>query len=507
MQAVFHVAARGIPGFAARLVPLLLAGCATGTVEPPDAGWPDIRTDDAATEDAPSDTDAELGLDDGGESSSCTPGLAPCGGACVDLASDPANCGSCGHACPAGLHQVAGCEGGVCTTTCEAGWADLDGLPGCEYECPDTPESCNGIDDDCDGEVDEDFPCSVGETVTCTSSCGTAGSGTCTMACTLPAATDCTPPAETCNGRDDDCDGECDNGFACCASTTASCTDDGCSGTQSCSSDCVVGPCALGAAPGNDTCFGAYTTIAASGSWTFSTCGAAGDYTASCGSSAGSPDVVFQLSLSVRSNVTLEVTAATFDTVLHVHGGPSCLGVELACDDDGAGDARSRLSGTWDAGTYWVVVDGYSTPSKGTGTLQAAISAGTATQTVDFPTAADTRYTSAGTRFWNLGDYISGTRTTSLGTIWQAAMHLVVPAGENGLTCDNQDMRMLINGVEVGRFSIAPGAYTVDQTFGFSTLVGPSYTLRYETTRTVAGGCGSAGIGNTGGTVTLTGSP
>src|SRR5262249_26342220 len=42
-------------------------------------------------------------------SSGCVVGLKPCGGQCLDLSFDPANCGSCGHDCQGGT-----CAGGVC---------------------------------------------------------------------------------------------------------------------------------------------------------------------------------------------------------------------------------------------------------------------------------------------------------------------------------------------------------------------------------------------------------
>src|SRR5262245_20311838 len=65
------------------------------------------------------------------------------------------------------------------------------------------PESCNGADDDCDGTADEDFACVAGEATACTTSCGSAGTSTCTATCDVGA---CAPPAEECNGADDDCD-------------------------------------------------------------------------------------------------------------------------------------------------------------------------------------------------------------------------------------------------------------------------------------------------------------
>ena len=68
-------------------------------------------------------------------------------------------------------------------------------------------ERCNGVDDDCDGEVDEEL--GLGEP------CGECGVQVCDVAggiaCQAP------PPdqtAERCNGRDDDCDGDVDEDFA-----------------------------------------------------------------------------------------------------------------------------------------------------------------------------------------------------------------------------------------------------------------------------------------------------
>ncbi len=46
----------------------------------------------------------------------------------------------------------------------------------------------------------------------CTTACGTAGRGQCTIDCQAAAAHDCRPPAERCNLGDDDCDGLVDEG-------------------------------------------------------------------------------------------------------------------------------------------------------------------------------------------------------------------------------------------------------------------------------------------------------
>lgn len=67
-------------------------------------------------------------------------------------------------------------------------------------------------------------------------------------------------------------------------------------------------------------------------------------------------------------------------------------------------------------------------------------------------------------------------------------------AGDTALTCDNQDMELLINGVTVGPVIIAPSAAAVTPSFSFAAIAGPSYTFRLQTTRTVNSGCGSAGL-------------
>jgi hypothetical protein len=114
------------------------------------------------------------------------------------------------------------------------------------------------------------------------------------------------------------------------------------------------------------------------------------------------------------------------------------------------------------------------------------------TTTVTFPQSGDARVgAGTGMYFWRLGDYVEGTRTTTLSTLSSVSFDLQLDT--NGLTCDTQDVTLSINGTDVGTFSIAGGTMNVMQSFTFPTITGPTYTFRLETTRQVASGCGAAG--------------
>ena len=123
---------------------------------------------------------------------------------------------------------------------------------------------------------------------------------------------------------------------------------------------------------------------------------------------------------------------------------------------------------------------------------------------VTFPAAGDTRSISSGANPWNIGDFIEGVRDFGVvGT--PTGVTVVIPIERNTLTCDTQDMAVILDGVTVGEFSIAGGDTSVEATFPVRAGVTlPEVTIRYETTRTVDDGCGSAGITNDVGAVTLT---
>lgn len=89
----------------------------------------------------------------------------------------------------------------------------------CKGQVGPISETCNGLDDDCDGQTDEDLPgcCLVGSQKECTNvgACDTKFE-TCRYDATSKQGTwdGCktgnTPAEDTCNGKDDDCDGQVD---------------------------------------------------------------------------------------------------------------------------------------------------------------------------------------------------------------------------------------------------------------------------------------------------------
>lgn len=102
-------------------------------------------------------------------------------------------------------------------------------------------KTCNGKDDDCDGEIDEDYE--VKSTSCGTGNCLAAGERQCRDGKTVDTCQPGTPSPETCNSKDDDCDGQTDEGITPIPCTAAT----GCIGHRACvngnySAECTAPP-------------------------------------------------------------------------------------------------------------------------------------------------------------------------------------------------------------------------------------------------------------------------
>ncbi|MCA9559413.1 MAG: hypothetical protein KC583_12710, partial [Myxococcales bacterium] len=127
-------------------------------------------------------------------------------------------------------------------TVCVGGALRCDAAPGAPQ-----PERCNGLDDDCDGVVDDD-PVEAGERcVGGVGVCAVVGVVACVEGAPQCDAEPGAPGAEICNGRDDDCDGTTDEDAADvgepCIEGVGTCAAEG-------QLDCVAGAMVCDAEPG-----------------------------------------------------------------------------------------------------------------------------------------------------------------------------------------------------------------------------------------------------------------
>lgn len=166
------------------------------------------------------------------------------------------------------------CDGSLDEGVTVALWPDADGdgygdsgsgssTPGCpgttgfstlDGDCDDAaparhvgaPEVCNGLDEDCDGTVDDIVDgavfCASGTTTACTLCGGVAGAAPCGGDCLSWGA--CRAPAEVCNACDDDGDGSVDEDFVCRLGTSTGCVNAcGTAGVAACDASCAAGVC------------------------------------------------------------------------------------------------------------------------------------------------------------------------------------------------------------------------------------------------------------------------
>lgn len=135
-----------------------------------------------------------------------------------DLQTDANNCGTCGNKC-SDLYpnSVGACMGATCSFAgCQPGYYNLDGIEanGCEYACtPMGAETCNGKDDDCNGTPDDgalpgvNDPCGVSDVGECMLGIQACQNGGFVCKGNIDPAT-----ADLCDAKDNNCDGATDEG-------------------------------------------------------------------------------------------------------------------------------------------------------------------------------------------------------------------------------------------------------------------------------------------------------
>jgi hypothetical protein len=167
--------------------------------------------------------------------------------------------------------------------------------------CVPMNEQCNGLDDDCDGQADDGNPgggqsCSTGLLGVCAS-----GQSQCSNAMITCMQTQF-PSTDTCDGLDNDCNGTVDDGCGTCPNNML-----------------------MSVAPQNVN-----GNNAAAPSVYMGICGGSG------------PEDSYSFTAPASGLYTIDTIGSATDTVLHVHD-MTCQGLELACDDDGGGGLTSLV--------------------------------------------------------------------------------------------------------------------------------------------------------------------
>jgi hypothetical protein len=277
----------------------------------------------------------------------CIPGallgalLAACGGGGARLGTpcEPDPCSGHGTCDASGDEPVCTCDPGYDGDACDDcadGYQDHDGDGDCAADCNTVDLDCP-LHMSCDDSTGEaTCVCDSGYTGDTCDDCDAGyqdhdGDGTCRP--------DCVTAGYTCSdhGVCDDSSGEplclCDLGYE----------PDG------------QGGCELAEADG--TCAAPYLLDLAAGYVLGSTTGASDDHVGSCVASTAAGEIVYLLELDSARRVTFETEG--FDTVLYLRSACADPFSELDCDDDDGPGRGSRLVVDLDAGTYYLLVDGY----------------------------------------------------------------------------------------------------------------------------------------------------
>ncbi len=330
---------------------------------------------------------------DGADSDTCKEGVIMCDGAgaavCGDITGDSFEiCNGLDDDCDNMIDEGFG-VGGQCdgsdSDACKEGVIVCNGAGAavCSDTTDDSIEMCNGLDDDCDNNVDEGFnvgsQCDGGDSDACKEGvimCNGAGAAVCS---------DMTSDSiEICNGLDDDCIGGIDNGFdvgASCNTGVGACNR---TGQKVCNGSGTGTQCnAVAGTPGVETCgdgidqdcngadiscptndapAGALD-ISAGGTFTVDLSAARDDQNDAglyCGS-VGGRDVFYKFTLPAAEVVYFETFGSNFDSVVRIYAGAcTATGARQTCADDACSDRQTQGAVQLAAGSYCLVVDQYS---------------------------------------------------------------------------------------------------------------------------------------------------
>lgn len=137
------------------------------------------------------------------------------------------------------------------------------------------------------------------------------------------------------------------------------------------------------------------------------------------------------------------------------------------------------------------------TPDHTPGTYEGPQTIGA--EVVVFPTAADTWEVMFYPYWWNVGDTAYGDYDLDLSPVNHADITLYLTYNSLTAGCGFVNFDVMIDGATVGSFTVNPedGFGPVEASLDFAPQSGP-FELRYQVTNTVAGGCGSISLDESG---------